>query len=100
MIEVDCRKCKNCNGNGCIAYETENPNIAVEKCAKDGFKNYIKRIETRLGFLKRGDYFVFEGIKYKVIKLLENTNGYVACLDEENKKIKKLHIDIDIEVIS
>ena len=43
MIEVDCKKCKNCNGNSCIGYKTENPNIAVKKCAKDNFKNYVVR---------------------------------------------------------
>lgn len=42
MIEVDCRKCKNCNSNKCIAYNTDNPDVAVKKCADDNFTNYIK----------------------------------------------------------
>lgn len=40
-IEIDCRKCVNSTGHSCKAYGTENPDIAVEKCAKDGFKNYM-----------------------------------------------------------
>lgn len=39
-IEVDCRKCKNCTGVSCKAYNTDIPDIAVKKCADDNFKNY------------------------------------------------------------
>lgn len=42
-IEVDCRKCKNCTGISCKAYNTDNPDIAVKKCADDGFKNYVRQ---------------------------------------------------------
>lgn len=30
MIEVDCRKCKNCNSNKCIVYNTDNADVAVK----------------------------------------------------------------------
>lgn len=42
MIEVDCRKCANCDifNHRCRKYGS-NASIAVEKCASDGFKNYV-----------------------------------------------------------
>ena len=45
--------------------------------------------ETTIGFLKRGDFFLLDGIKYKVGHLIEGTNSYVACVDVESKKVKK-----------
>lgn len=54
--------------------------------------------ETTIGFLRRGDFFVFEGIKYRVGRLIENTNGYVACVDVESKKVKRFYIDTTVEV--
>ena len=41
MIEVDCRKCKNLGNNECLKYGKD-ADKAVDKCAKDGFKNYKK----------------------------------------------------------
>lgn len=41
-IEIDCRKCANCENNSCRLYG-KNANIAVEKCAKNGFKGYWKK---------------------------------------------------------
>lgn len=52
---------------------------------------------TTIGFLRKGDFFMFEGIKYKVGSLIENTNGYVACVDVESKKVKRFYIDTDVE---
>ena len=40
MIEVDCRKCVNCTGKECIPFGKD-ANVAVNKCADDGFKNYV-----------------------------------------------------------
>lgn len=40
MIEVDCRKCKNL-GNECLIYGKD-ADKAVDKCAKDRFRNYKK----------------------------------------------------------
>lgn len=42
MREIDCRKCKNCDGVSCKIYG-KNADIAVIRCAKDCFKNYVKR---------------------------------------------------------
>lgn len=42
MKEVDCRKCDKCTGKSCKCYGN-NATIAVEKCAKDNFKNYVIR---------------------------------------------------------
>ena len=41
---------------------------------------------------------MFEGRKYKVGRLIENTNGYVACVDVESRKVKRFYIDIDVEI--
>ena len=40
MIEVDCKKCVNCTGEECVVFGKD-ANIAVKKCAYDGFKNYV-----------------------------------------------------------
>lgn len=42
-IEIDYRKCANFENNSCRLYG-KNANIAVEKCAKNGFKGYWKKI--------------------------------------------------------
>ena len=49
-----------------------------------------------LGYLKVGDYFICEGKKYKVGILIENTNGYVACVDKD-KKVRRIYIDALVE---
>ena len=54
-------------------------------------------MKTTIGFLRHGDLFLFEGIKYKVGHLIRNTNGYVACVDVESKKVKRLYIDTTVE---
>ena len=55
---------------------------------------------TTIGWLKCGDYFLFDGIKYKVGYVIEGTNSYVACTDVESKKVKRFYIDTDVEVVS
>lgn len=55
--------------------------------------------KTKIGFLRVGDFFWLDGIKYKVGHLIENTNGYVACVEVETKKVRRLYIDTDVEVI-
>ena len=40
-----------------------------------------------------GDY---EGEKCEVDILIENTNGYVACVDKD-KKVRRIHIDVLVE---
>lgn len=45
-----------------------------------------------------GDFFYFEGIKYKVGHLIENTNGYVACVDTITKKVTRFYIDTTVEI--
>lgn len=54
-------------------------------------------MNTTIGFLRKGDYFIFDGKKYKVGNLIENTNGYVACVDVESKKVKRFYIDTTVE---
>lgn len=53
---------------------------------------------TQIGFLKSGDIFYFEGCKYKVGHVIDGTNGYVSCTNIETRKVKRLHIDLDVEV--
>ena len=54
-------------------------------------------MKTTIGFLRRGDFFLFEGVKYRVGSLIENTNGYVACVDVSTKKVKRFYIDTTVE---
>ena len=53
---------------------------------------------TQIGWLKHGDIFSFEGIKYKVGHVIDGTNGYVNCVNIETHKTKRLHIDLDVEI--
>lgn len=53
--------------------------------------------KTTIGFLRVGDCFMFEGVKYKVGHLIDGTNGYVACVDVESRKVKRFYIDTDVE---
>lgn len=43
MIEVDCRKCKNLGNDECIKYGKD-ADVAVKKCADNGFKEYKKKV--------------------------------------------------------
>ena len=51
-----------------------------------------------LGQLKVGDYFIYEGKEYRVGRLIENTNSYVACVDED-KKVRRIYIDTLVEKV-
>lgn len=54
---------------------------------------------TTIGCLRVGDIFLLDGIKYKVGHLIENTNGYVACVDVESRKVKRFYIDTMVEEV-
>lgn len=54
---------------------------------------------TTIGYLKVGDVFLLDGRKCKVGHLIEGTNGYVACVDVEGKKVKRFYIDTEVEVV-
>ena len=49
-----------------------------------------------LGYLKAGDYFIYDGKEYKAGRVIENTNGYVACVDKD-KKVRRIYIDALVE---
>ena len=49
-----------------------------------------------LGYLKAGDYFIYDGKEYKAGRVIENTNGYVACVDKD-KKVRRIYIDTLVE---
>ena len=53
---------------------------------------------TQIGWLKHGDIFIFEGIKYRVGHVIDRTNGYISCTNIETRKVKRLFIDLDVEV--
>lgn len=55
--------------------------------------------KTNLGCLRIGDFFLLDGIKYKVGHLIEGTNGYVACVDTVNRKVKRFYIDTTVEEV-
>jgi len=55
-------------------------------------------VKTTIGFLRVGEFFCFDGIKYKVGHLIKNTNGYVACIDVNTKKVKRFYIDTTVEI--
>lgn len=54
--------------------------------------------EIEIGWLRSGDYFLFEGVIYKVGHIIANTNGYVSCTNIHTKKTKRFHIDTTVEV--
>lgn len=54
--------------------------------------------KTTIGWLKSGDFFLLDGIKYKVGHLIENTNGYVACVNVTTKIVRRFHIDTTVEI--
>lgn len=55
-------------------------------------------MNTVIGFLCKGDIFTFDGKKYRIRNLIENSNGYVACVDIASNKVKRFHIDTDVEI--
>lgn len=54
---------------------------------------------TTIGHLRIGDLFLFEEKIYKVGRLIEGTNGYVACVDVETKKVKRFYIDTTVKAL-
>lgn len=55
---------------------------------------------TKLGFLKTNDHFILNGKEYRVGHVIDNTNGYVVCIDVKTKKVKRAHIDVEVEEVS
>ena len=54
---------------------------------------------TKIGCLRVGDFFLLDGRKYKVGHVIKGTNGYVACVDVESKKVKRFYIDAEVEEV-
>lgn len=55
-------------------------------------------IKTTIGFLRTGDTFFFDGIRYRVGHLIDGTNGYVACVNTKTKKVTRLYIDTTVQI--
>ena len=53
--------------------------------------------KTALGCLHTGDSFMFENRVYRAGKLIEGTNGYVACVDIHTHKTTRLYIDTTVD---
>lgn len=54
---------------------------------------------TTIGYLRSGDFFLLDGHKYKVGHVIDGTNGYVACVDVESRKVKRFYIDTYVEKV-
>lgn len=54
-------------------------------------------MKTTIGFLKAGDLFLLDGIKYRVGHLIDK-NGYVACVDANTKEVKRFYIETTVEI--
>lgn len=54
---------------------------------------------TTIGFLRTGDNFLLDGVKYRVGHVIEGTNSYVACTDVESKKVKRFYIDTEVDEV-
>lgn len=53
--------------------------------------------KTTIGWLKHGDIFAYKGHQYKIGHVIDGTNGYVSCTNIKTRKVKRLHIDLDVE---
>lgn len=53
--------------------------------------------KTSLGCLHTGDSFMFEDRVYRAGRLIEGTNGYVACVDIHIHKTTRLYIDTTVD---
>lgn len=56
------------------------------------------RKTTTIGCLRVGDTFYLDGIRYRAGHLIDGTNGYVACVNTETKKVTRLYIDTAVKV--
>lgn len=91
-FKIDCRKCINCLGHRCRIYG-ENPNIAVEKCANDIFKNYIDISDCKECAFNSNDSYCTrynDGLKHSVKKCNEKKPiTYRFTMDEINDANKE-----------
>lgn len=97
MIEVDCRKCKNCTGYSCKVYGN-NADVAVKKCANDNFNNYKELKETRIGFLCRNEHFFYNNQEYIILGIGNKDIDNVRCKNLKTNKIEWFDLDCDIKV--
>ena len=56
-------------------------------------------MKPTIGLLYKGDLFMLNGKIYRVGSLIENTNGYVACVDIHTHKVKRFYIDTSVEYL-
>ena len=80
------------NGAGYLDTTAYKAILNVSREQKNGCK-------TTIGFLKTNDFFLLDGIKYRVGHLIDATNGYIACVDVESKKVKRFYIDTTVEAL-
>ena len=86
-------------------YELEEFNELVSKYGLEcvlGFNDYyypIKSVNSKgeKTYNKEKEYR-YDNKVYRAGRLIENTNGYVACVDE-NKKVRRFHIDNHVEKV-
>lgn len=56
-------------------------------------------MSTQIGNLCHNDIFRLDGREFKVGHCIENTNGYVACVDIKTHKVTRFHLTVDVEEI-
>lgn len=53
---------------------------------------------TKLGFLKRGDFIIYEGSKYKILGIGNRSYNNVQCMNVITHKHIQLDVDTEVEV--
>ena len=76
MLKVDCRKCVNCTGNECIPFGKD-ADVAVKRCADDGFRNYVTIDELnkceQKSNIDLGMRVALIGVKEEIDKIITET---------------------------
>ena len=53
---------------------------------------------TKLGFLSFGDFFYYDGQKYKISSLGNKDINNVCCVNQKTKRVKWFDVDSEVEV--
>ena len=56
-------------------------------------------MKTTIGQLHTGDLFMLNGKVYRAGSLINNTNGYVACVDIHTHKVHRFYIDTSVNAL-
>ena len=56
--------------------------------------------EKALGNLYFGNHFKFDGKIYRAGRLINGTDGYIACVNVETHKVTRFYIDTLVEEVT